>query len=383
MTLISVQSFGMASPGGGPHILRALFEDPPIPVISVVTGVARPPAGPHRELHLPMRPKLPTDGTRLNHWGDGLETALATLAARRLRALLRAHGATVVHAVTHSPSFWPALRAARSLGVPAVLSVHDDLRYLLRDAPLRRVSLHRLSAAWNGADERIVIAEAMGREYAGRYGERPYDVVTDGLQPGELHAPRVRGGLDIYFAGLFHRGYRENLVQLLRALDLVATRTAGTNASVTARCGSLPGSFDAGVPVRVLPFGPESAVQEDLERADLLYLPLMFGEAYRDMTDFSLSTKLVTYLGSGIPILYHGPPRGAAYEVLARNDAAILATSNEPEAIAAVLSHAGERGTTVVENALELARRTFMLDQQRERFWNAVERCARVPVRRG
>jgi hypothetical protein len=383
VTLVSIQSFGLASPGGGPRILRALFRDPPMPVVDVVTTVTPPPAGPHRETHLALRPRLPTDGSRFNHWGDGVETALAPLAVRRLRGALRIHRAAAMHAVTHSPSFWPALQAARSLGIPTVLTVHDDLRYLLRDAPLRGQALRRLGQAWAMADERIVIAEAMGREYSARYGERPYTVVTDGLSEEDLHEPRVRGGLNVYFAGLFHRGYTGNLARLLAALDLVAARTPGAAPALTARSGTLPGPFGSATPVHVLPFGPESVVQQDLETADLLYLPLMFGDEYRDMTEFSLSTKLVTYLGSGIPILYHGPPRGAAYELLAANDAAILATSTEPARIAESLVTAPGRGHTVVANALSLARREFMLDQQRARFWGAVARHARGPGPRG
>jgi glycosyltransferase involved in cell wall biosynthesis len=381
MTVVSVQPFGLASPGGGPRILRALFADPPQRVLSVVTGVEASAPGDWDEVHVPLRPSLPTDGSRFNHWGDGVEVALAPAASRRLRGLLRSHGATVVHTVTHAPSFWPALQAARGLGLPVVLTVHDDLRYLLRHSPLRGTALRRLGAAWRDADVRIVIAEAMGREYAARYGERPFSIVTDGLRPADLHEPRVRGGLAVYFAGLFHRGYRDNLVRLLAALDLVAARTPAVNASFTARCGSLPGEFDAAVPVRALPFGPESVVGEDLARADLLYLPLMFGEEYRDMTDFSLSTKLVTYLGSGIPILYHGPPRGAAHEVLARHDAAILAPSMDPEDIATALAEAPRRAPAVVRNALALARSEFMLTEQRRRFWAAVDRCAgRAPA---
>jgi glycosyltransferase involved in cell wall biosynthesis len=386
VTLVSVQPFGLGSPGGGPRILRALFADPPRQVVGVATGVGPPPTSAWEEVHLPLRPRLPTDGGRFNHWGDGVEAALAPVATRRLQSLFRQRGATAVHAVSHSPSFWPALRAGRRLGLPFVLTVHDDLRYLLRDAPLRAVALRRLGAAWREADARIVISDAMGREYVDRYGGREYAIVTDGLGPTDLSSPRVRGGLDVYFAGLFHRGYGDNLAQLLRALDLLAARDPATNAAFTGRCGSLPRSFEAAVPVRVLPFGPESVVQEDLERADLLYLPLMFGEEYRDMTHFSLSTKLVTYLGSGIPILYHGPPRGAAYEVLARHDAAILAPSTDPEAIATILAKAAERGPTVVANALALARAEFMLDEQRCRFWAAVERHAdpaRAPARRG
>jgi hypothetical protein len=117
-------------------------------------------------------------------------------------------------------------------------------------------------------------------------------------------------------------------------------------------------------------------VREDISRSDLLYLPLMFEPEYRDMVAFSLSTKLVTYLASGIPILYHGPPNGAAYELLAANDAAILATSSDPAAVCAAISAGLERAGELAANARELARREFMLEYQRARFWRPLAAAA-------
>ena len=61
-----------------------------------------------------------------------------------------------------------------------------------------------------------------------------------------------------------------------------------------------------------------------MESADLLYMPMPFGEAHEKFARYSLSTKMVTYAGSGVPILYHGPATSAAFDLLKRNDAAIL-----------------------------------------------------------
>lgn len=374
-TLVSVQPFGLNGAGGGSRILRALLADPPMPVLSVVTATNPPPSVDQwEELHLPLRPHLgPIEGSRLHGWANAVEVLVAPEGSRRLAAALRTRSVAAVHAVSHGPEFWPALRVARALGVPFLLTVHDDLRYLLRTTPLRSVALRRLGRAWRDADRRFVISHAMGREYATRYGARSYEIVTDGLRDDQIGAPRPPTGLRIYFAGLFHRGYTDNLIALRRALEPLAAERPPGSVSLTMRCGSLPADLPpSSAPVEVLEFGPERVVAEDMARADLLYLPLMFDEAYRDMTDFSLSTKLVTYLGSGLPILYHGPPRGAAYELLAENDAAVMATSQDPAELRAVLETALERGARVVENALTLARREFRLDEQRRRFWSAV-----------
>ena len=81
---------------------------------------------------------------------------------------------------------------------------------------------------------------------------------------------------------------------------------------------------------------------------------------------------MVTYAGSGVPILYHGPATSAAYDLLNRHNAAILLTSLVPEEIAETLVRTTEetRGE-IARNALALARRDFMLIDQTRRFWGA------------
>ena len=110
-----------------------------------------------------------------------------------------------------------------------------------------------------------------------------------------------------------------------------------------------------------------------MESADLLYMPIPFGEAYEKFARYSLSTKMVTYAGSGVPILYHGPAASAAYDLLHKNNAAIL------------LHHPGagrNRGSAcridpakseriLPTNALALAEREFMLVDQTRKFWDA------------
>lgn len=374
MTLVSVQAFGLANPGGGPRILRALYADPPVAVLNVATQPRVPPPAPgHDERHIALRPALgPLEGSRVAGWAQPLDLALGPLLRTRVHRILRARRAFAVHAVAHGAEFWPAYGAARTAGVPFFLTVHDDVGYNLRASVTLRAELARLGAAWRGAAHRFVISRALGEEYCARYGERAYSTVTDGLDERSLHAPRLPAGLHVYFAGLFNLAYIPNLAPLVRALEnLAASREAG-DVSLTCRCGSLPAAVDGDVPVTVLPFGDESAVQRDLARADLLYLPLPFEEAFADLVDFSLSTKLITYLGSGLPIVYHGPPRGAAHELLARHDAAILATSQDPAVIATSIERGLERGGEIVARALGLARREFLLEEQRRRFWTPI-----------
>ena len=105
-------------------------------------------------------------------------------------------------------------------------------------------------------------------------------------------------------------------------------------------------------------------------------MPMPFGEAHEKFARYSLSTKMVTYAGSGVPILYHGPVTSAAYDLLKRNDAAIFVTSLVPEEIAETLSGlTAQRRGEIAANALALAEREFMLVDQTRKFWGAFSRA--------
>jgi glycosyltransferase involved in cell wall biosynthesis len=378
MTVISVQAFGIGAPGGGPRILRALLADPPLEVHSVSTGLRPPPSGTLvRETWLPARRDLGrVESTRLAGIADALEAPRKERLAQEIVSLGRDVDCAAIHSVAHSADFIAAERAARVLDVPFVLSIHDDLRYVVRHRMDRRLVLSALGDVWRRADRRLVISDALGRELCRRDGARPFSIVTDGLRDPQIApAPRERANRrpQVYFAGLFHLAYRRCFDALLLGLEALAA-PARSGAGVTVRSGSIPVRLrQSSIPLQVLPFGSEEDVARDLDMVDLLYLPLPFGRRYRDFVRFSLSTKLVTYLGSGLPILYHGPAEGPAYELLGRHRAGLTVTSLDPDAIARALNAHTESSDGIVSNALSLARERFRIDTQRLRFWGQVQ----------
>ena len=202
--------------------------------------------------------------------------------------------------------------------------------------------------------------------------------MTDGVSKLAEQRPHSASNLlRIYFMGLFHRGYERNLRALLEAIALFERAHPGMSVSMTLRCEHVRPQVLAGVKeVAILPFADEAQVQRDLEDADLLYMPLPFGDEHAGFARYSLSTKMVTYVGSGLPILYHGPETSAAYQLLHKHRAAIPLTTLVPSEIATVLGGiTAESRHTVVENALALARREFMLADQKQRFWGAISEC--------
>ncbi|MDQ6808389.1 MAG: glycosyltransferase, partial [Verrucomicrobiota bacterium] len=379
-SILFVQPFNLRSAGGGARILRALVERSPFPITIVCTSPEPPlKPGAGNEVHLPLRPFFGRiERTRLAGLPEKVTPVFQPFFRRRLRAACRARGARAIHAIPHAAlDFYDSYCVARELGVPFFLQVHDDLRYSAKGRVKMRRADEALREVWNGADLRFVISRQLGEEYCRRYGRQEFITITDGV---ETIAPQPRASdfseLRVYFMGLFHIGYEENLRVLLSALSRLREERPGLAISLTLRCGQLRSHLLRGAEgVRVLPFGSEADVRADLEQADLLYLPLPFGAEFEHFTKLSLSTKLVTYVGSGIPILYHGPAEAAVCELLGENDAAFLQTDLIAETMYATLTQLiaqPARAREIAQHALALAQADFMLEDQRRKFWDAI-----------
>ena len=374
--IVFVQPFSIGSAGGGARILRALLGEAPFAWRSVCSSPRCPKAW-RNETHLPTRPS----------WGRIEHSRLAALPrlfgqlfGRRFKQRLKDHcvaaKARAIHAVPHGGlDFAQAQSVARELSLPFFISLHDDLAYTANGLARAGKREAAMAHAWKDADARFVISDSLGDEYCRRYGARDYHVVTDGVT--HLTAPRTNPDphrLRIYFMGLFHMGYERNLRALLDGLALLQRATPSINISVTLRCEYVRPQVIAGtIPVTILPFSDEAQVERDMEEADLLYMPLPFGGEHENFARHSLSTKMVTYVGSGVPIIYHGPTTSAAFDLLSRNRAAVLIPTLAPAEIATALSGLTiETRTAMARNAHELGRRHFMLADQAQRFWGTI-----------
>ena len=374
--LVFVQPFSLRSAGGGARILRSLLEHAPVAWRSICSSPEKSALW-RNELHLRSRPSW----GRIEHSRfAGLPHRSAPFFAGRFRQKLRAccveMGARAIHAVPHGGlDFAEAHTVARELSLPFFLSLHDDLAYTTTAAIPVEKREAAMQRAWNEASGRFIISEPLAEEYCRRYGRRAYHVVTDGLTG--LRSPRNgadANALRVYFMGLFHMTYERNLRALLDALTIVKGANPTLSVSMTMRCEHVrPQVIEGAIPVTVLPFADEAQVQRDMETADLLYMPLPFGAEHENFARYSLSTKMVTYVGSGVPILYHGPASSAAFELLQKHNAAVLVPTLAPDEIARSLAprdHASRQA--LARNALDLARRQFMLADQTERFWGTI-----------
>jgi glycosyltransferase involved in cell wall biosynthesis len=376
--IVFTEPFGVGSPVGGARILRSLLRDAPVATVCVCTSPEGPTIPYPHEIHVPLRPNFGRiERTRFT----GLPHSLAPVFRRRfiknLNVIYRDARARAVHSIAHGGiDFYHAYQLARRSEIPFFLQVHDDVVYTGAGRVPGQLISKCLKEAWLAADARFVISNELGEEYNRRYGTREFIVVTDGLDQVAPAPRKTSRQMRVYFMGLFHLVYERNVEVLIEALDLIARdATEPHPPSLTLRCGSLGRTLGRNHRlVRVLPFGSQADVERDFGGADILYLPLPFGDEHRAFGAYSLSTKMVTYLGSGLPIIYHGPAGTAAHTLLSKHHAAACVTSLDPKALAQTLSELSQEklSGTLAANALALARSNFLHSEQHEKFWKRI-----------
>ena len=381
MKLVFIQSFSLGDVGGGPKIIRSVADQAPISVSSVCTGIGRLQSlWKGAEVLIAIRPSLGRlDRTRFHWVGGYVEQLWKASFQRRLEAHLVSVGATDVHLLPHSwGDFDVGFRVAKRLGLRVHVSIHDDFLYTARSHPQLKRLEQVLRDVWREAATRFVISKEMGLEYCRRYGERPYIIHTDGSAPcARLKYEPPSTDVNIYFMGMFNRTYIPNFRAFLAALEnhqgmighgrriQFTIRTHGFNSS------DYPGRGIA----RVLPFASTETVEAEVRLQHLLYLPLPLEPEWDGLCKYSLSTKMVSYLAAGVPIVYHGPKSSAACKYLESCNAAIQINTNDVESIAQILTKALaniDELKLISENAQAASRSDFDGETLQKRFWNAV-----------
>jgi glycosyltransferase involved in cell wall biosynthesis len=376
--VLLVQPFGIESPGGGGRILRSLCADVPLEIVSICAGPFPPrPTEVVEELYFATRPRLSRLrasrlGVLVRQFDDfghqGVERKLETLARQR--------GVAAIHALADAHiSFAIAHRVARRTGARFALSLWDAPWYKRLSTQMgNRRYFAALDKAWHDADARTVISPEMGSAFCSRYGRKPFVVVTDGLESvASDPIEAVPRNFTIYFCGSIHIAHWDNFRILAEALDRIR-RAGAWLPRVVLRGSTFPGASEIDFIEASRWDATDAEVTAEVASADVLYLPLPFGDRYAAFTELSLPTKLVTYLGSGRPILYHGPATTAAASVLRHGGAALLLAEQDPVRLAEAFVRWIEstRPAACAARALELARARFTRERQQRLFWGAV-----------
>lgn len=281
-----------------------------------------------------------------------------------------------VHAHIHGTGFIHAVEWCRAHRVPFSACVHDDIRHLASDDPWKKFIEQKAGEAWRMAAVRFVISPEIGTEYSRRYGNRDWLQVTDGIEKFPEGAREgVPGRLNVYFAGGMNVPYEPNFLAVQKALKMLSTGGQSIRPRFILRGGRrIHGEDPLAPPLEPLPFGSREDIARDMSQADLLYLPLSIDPRFSNFAKFSLSTKMVSYLASGLPIFYHGPKQSALHLLLSEHGACAACFSNDPQEVVKAVHQAFDRRTDLVASALSLGRKKFQLAEIRQRFWGAIKK---------
>jgi len=223
---------------------------------------------------------------------------------------------------------------------------------------------------WNRSDRRLVISTELGEEYQKVFGYKNFELITDGVDHKEISEPKEISNdkISIYFAGLMHFEYYPLLEVLADSLDALVSE--GYSFKFILR-GTQEISFLRGRKFEIdyrSDFVPDEEIKKELDAADILYLPIKFSEP--NFYLYSLSTKMISYIGASGKILYHGPSDSAACNLLRKNDAAFCCVSLEKEDMIFEIKAMLLSDESKCRNAKKLAKSKFNLNDIQIAFCN-------------
>jgi hypothetical protein len=366
MKILSYQSFSLYANGGGNRILRRLYQGHEADVVSLAieAGYYRTVTGAIEEKIIPAiplrRPWMKWRSRDVATWIR--EKPLKQYTMNRIRQEASVIDCDVVHIMSCGP--WSTALCNDKLLARKELwmSAHDH--FTTTQCPLKDAAL-----LWKRAHRRLVISPELGNEYQRLFGQLPYELITDGVLEHEISAPAetMQEPYIIYFAGLLHIEYIPLFRVLANALDLLSKN--GLSFKLVFRgTQQLPFLKGRSFETIYLPVCLDNDVlKKDLDAASILYLPIKFVDP--DFYRYSLSTKMVGYLGAPGSILYHGPHDSAAGRLLAETRSAVSCFSLQVNDMVTSILHLINEKNTISSHAKELARNRFRLEDIQKCFW--------------
>ncbi|OOQ57070.1 glycosyltransferase family protein [Mucilaginibacter pedocola] len=366
MKLLTYQPFSLYSNGGGNRILRRLFKGHEADVASLLVeeNPLHPREGAIHETIVYATPivrkwarwKLRNFRTWLRHGLYKVSTI------KKVQQAARSIPYDVLHVVDHGP-YSAALCTDEFCGdKPLWVSFHDHFSttYGLRE---------NSEVLWKRANRRLVISEEIGEEYGRLFGKADYELITDGVAAAEVSEPlaTTTEPIAVYFAGLLHLEYIPLFKVLADALDILSKQ--GKQFKLILRATQyMPFLENRAFATDYRPMTLNDAeLKGELDSSAILYLPIKFTKP--DFYLYSLSTKMVGYLGGAGAILYHGPDDSAACNLLRKNQAAVSCGNLDAEKLSADILALLTNKQSISAQAKILAKAQFEMADIQSRFW--------------
>jgi len=228
-------------------------------------------------------------------------------------------------------------KLVKRLRVPLIAHVWDDVEHLTLqrglDAMTRRRTASRFARLLAAAERTAVIGEAMSEHYTKSFEARCQIVrhgATDVTVPRGEHT-----NTDEFVIGFSGGMYCPSAWKAFQAaLEHLNWCAAGKSLRLVVMSGHA--SFKSRSPAQVeyLGWRADSEVHERLSKCDLLYLPQPFESSQRALAELSFPTKLSAYVGTGRPVLIHGPEHASLVRFSREYPVGPICTSLKPEMIA-------------------------------------------------
>jgi glycosyltransferase involved in cell wall biosynthesis len=368
--MLSFQPYSLYAAGGGSRILRRLYEGKEAQITSLV--VSGYPSNYKGTIHETVVYAKPMHRRWMRSFVRDCATWLrvhtfynATEKAIQQAALKQEFD--VVHIVNHNIFSTSLCNEGILTNKVLWVSFHDH--FLSIGSTFEQARL-----LWEKANRRLVITKELGDEYNRLFGEKQYEIITDGVSDDEITFPSAHGVYDnenivVYFAGLLHLDYQPLFRVLADGLDMLSAE--GKNIKLLLR-GTQRLDFleNRKFSTEYKPLIVDNKVlKEELDSATILYFPMKYTDP--EFYKYSLSTKMVGYLGAPGTILYHGPADCGACLLLKNHQAALVCENLVAADLAQKIKASREERLSFSKNGKQLASSQFNIANIRKRFWQA------------
>ena len=267
-----------------------------------------------------------------------------------------------MHTIDHYAFSAALCKTCAERKLPLWVSFHDH--FLTTNS-----SFESTKQLWQQSARRLCISNEIGLEYQRLFGHRDFEIITDGVKTNEISTGIIQPSetISIYFAGMLHLDYIPLFKVMADALDVLTSE--GLKFKFILRgAHKIDALSNRKFEVEYKPITiNDKQLKAELDEATILYLPMYFNNP--NFYLYSLSTKMVGYLGAPGSILYHGPNDSAASILLEKNKAAICCYSLQVNEVIASVKHSIQSGQAISTNAKKLAQSRFNLDLIQKKFW--------------
>jgi glycosyltransferase involved in cell wall biosynthesis len=230
-----------------------------------------------------------------------------------------------------------ALAVADGLNVPLHSQVWDPFSWWAKANHLDDRTTRQTQDLFDETIQRsAAVATAshpMAKLYRDRFGVKAIPVISSyprAIACTPAASPGAGEPIVIGMAGQFYAA--DEWSQLLAALHAVDWTVGGCRVRIVAMGPLAPPSMPA-ENVTFLGWKSQTEAIKILAGCNFLYCPYPFDPSMEDVVRQSFPSKLVLYLASGRPIIFHGPVYSAAADYIAGKGCGVLATSLSAESI--------------------------------------------------